>query len=345
MTSIRNFFITFLIALLVFGICAYYITGFLTDSVNGLMSGEKAEETVQTEVSGQDPDSNIDAVDEGLKDLMGQSFNILLVGTDYRPSLFNDYHPKISTQYPLFPSSKKLIGHNGDLPEYPYRTVSADAIVLVCVNEELRTVASVNIPSKMYIDYAGAQTLLGDLYYEKGFETYKTKVSALTGAEIDYYALTSVEQVANVVDKLGGVKFDVPCDMEYSDVLNGLSISLKAGETEIDGKMAADMLSYTSYVGKEHSRAKTTLSFVTALAKKATNPTNLANAASIFKNLEKYIYTNVTASDLTANLELIFSLNGFKFVEMEYPATAQGGGRYSPNVSAAISNISKYVAN
>ena len=147
----------------------------------------------QTEVSGQDPDSNIDAVDEGLKDLMGQSFNILLVGTDYRPSLFNDYHPKISTQYPLFPSSKKLIGHNGDLPEYPYRTVSADAIVLVCVNEELRTVASVNIPSKMYIDYAGAQTLLGDLYYEKGFEIFKTKISALTGAEIDYYAITSVE--------------------------------------------------------------------------------------------------------------------------------------------------------
>ena len=345
MTSIRNFLLSFVIASILFGFLACGITNLADGTVGKLLDGGQSEENevVSTEITNKVTEPDI-VIDEN-QDLEGESFNILLVGTDYRPSLYSDYAPKISSQYPTFKSSQKLIGDGTNLPEYPYRTVSADAIVLVCVNEAKRTVAFVNIPSRMYIEYNGGNTFLGDLYYEKGFETFKTKVSALTGAEIDYYALTSVEQVANVVDKLGGVKFDVPCDMEYSDVLNGLSISLKAGETEIDGKMAADMLSYTSYVGKEHSRAKTTLSFVTALAKKATNPTNLANAASIFKNLEKYIYTNVTASDLTANLELIFSLNGFKFVEMEYPATAQGGGRYSPNVSAAISNISKYVAN
>ena len=344
MTSLRNFFITFLIALVVFGICAYYITGFLTDSVNGLMSGENPEETVQTDVSGQNPDSNIDAVDEGLRDLMGQSFNILLVGTDYRPSLYKDYHPKVSSQYPTFPSSKKLIGYNGDLPEYPYRTVSADAIVLVCVNEELRTVAAVNIPSKMYIDYAGAQTLLGDLYYEKGFEIFKTKISALTGAEIDYYAITSVEQVANVVNKLGTVSFNIPCDMEYHDEENGLHISLSAGQQNVDGKMASDMLSFNSYTSNEYSRGKTTLAFLAALAKKMANPQNMASSASIFGNIEKYIYTDVKLEDVTNNLELVFSLSTFNFVEMEYPATPQGGGKYAPSTASAISNISKYAA-
>lgn len=345
MTSLRNFFITFLIALLVFGICAYYITGFLTDSMNDLMSGEKDEEIVTTADVGQSPDSNIDNVADTKEDLAGESFNILLVGTDYRPSLYKDYHPNISSQYPTFTSSKKLTGYGGDLPEYPYRTVSADAIVLVCVNEEKRTVACINIPSGMYIEYAGGQTLLGDLYYEKGFETFKTKISALTGADIHYYALTSVEQVASIVDKIGSVSYNIPCNMEYKDEDNGLYISLSAGQTSVDGKTAADLLSFRSYVGNDNSRAKTTLSFLVALAKKMTNPANLANATSIYKNIEKYVYTNVETQDLTNNLELIFSLSSFEFVEMEYPATPQGGGRYAPNTSAAISNISKYVAN
>ena len=209
----------------------------------------------------------------------------------------------------------------------------------------MRTVACINIPSRMYIDYAGAQTLLGDLYYEKGFEVFKTKISALTGAEIDYYALTSVEQVASVVNKIGPVTYEIPCDMEYKDEDNGLHISLKAGQTSVNGKMAADLLSFNSYSGRENSRAKTTLSFLVALAKKMTNPTNLTNASSIYKNIEKYVYTNVKLQDVTDNLELVFSLSSFAFVEMEYPATSQGGGRYAPSIGAAISNISKYVAN
>ncbi len=345
MTSIRNFLLAFVIAAILFGFLACGITKLGDGTVGKLLDNEQIIEETPANTENTEKVTPPEVVIDENKDLEGESFNILLVGTDYRPSLYKDYAPKTASQYPKFNSSQKLIGDGSKLPEYPYRTVSADAIVLVCVNEENRTVAFVNIPSRMYIEYNGGNTFLGDLYYEKGFETFKTKISALTGAEIDYFALTSVEQVGNVVDKLGGVKFDIPCDMEYTDEANGLSISLKAGETELNGEKAADMLSYNSYVGKEHSRAKTTLSFLTALAKKATNPTNLANAADVFKNLEKYLYTNVTAADLAANLELIFSLNGFKFVEMEYPATSQGGGKYSPNIGAAISNISKYVAN
>ena len=70
----------------------------------------------------------------------------------------------------------------------------------------------------------------------------------------------------------------------------------------------------------------------------------MGNAASIFSNIEKYISTNVKLDDVTKNLELIFSISTFNFVEMEYPATPQGGGKYAPSTGAAISNISKYAA-
>ena len=50
MNSLRNFFITFLIALLVFGICAYFVTGFLNGSIRNLLSGNRPDETT-SEVS------------------------------------------------------------------------------------------------------------------------------------------------------------------------------------------------------------------------------------------------------------------------------------------------------
>lgn len=340
--SLRNFFITFLIALLVFGTCAYFITGFVSDSILDLINGGETAETtapVEADVTGGGDDVIKPIVDD---EIDGESFNILLVGTDYRPSLNKDYHPDIASQYPKFASSEKLIGYKGNLPEYPYRTVSADAIVLVCVNKSTRTVASINLPSYMRVEYSGGETTLGDLYFEKGFDIFKDKVSAITGAEIDYFALTSIELLVSVVDKIGPVTYNVPCDMEYTDDANGLVISLKAGSQPIDGEKAAALLSYNSYATSSgNSRAKTTLSFLITLAKKMTNPSNLAKASTIFSNISKHIYTDVKSGDLNENLELVFSLAGFDFVTMEYPVNIAG----MPNTNAAITHILGYIDN
>lgn len=342
LVSLRNFFITFLIALLIFGVCAYFITGFVSDSIINLINGGNVAETtepIEEDNHGGDEDV-IKPIDS--EEIKGESFNILLVGTDYRPSLNKDYHPDIASQYPKFASSEKLIGYKGNLPEYPYRTVSADAIVLVCVNKTTRTVACINLPSYMRVEYSGGETELGDLYFEKGFDIFKDKVSAITGAEIDYFALASIEALVSVVDKIGPVTYNVPCDMEYTDDSNGLAISLKSGSQPIDGAKAAALLAYDSYaVSSGNSRAKTTLSFLITLAKKMTNPSNLAQANTIFSNISKYVYTNVKSADLSANTELIFSLAGFDFVTMQYPVNIAG----MPNTNAAITHILGYIDN
>ena len=95
LVSLRNFFITFLIALLIFGVCAYFITGFVSDSVINLINGGNVAETtepVEEDNHGGDEEA-IKPIDG--EEIKGESFNILLVGTDYRPSLNKDYHPDI----------------------------------------------------------------------------------------------------------------------------------------------------------------------------------------------------------------------------------------------------------
>ena len=225
MQSLRGFLLTLLIALLVFGVCAYFISGFVTDSLTDLLSGEAGEVTtaVSTDAGGE---VITPIVDENVK---GESFNILLVGTDYRPSILNDYHPNVSKQYPTFENSEKLIGLNGALPEYPYRTVNADAVVLVCVNKEKQAFTYLQIPSCMQLVIGGVTTTVAELYYDKGLDYFVNKMSGITGVQIDYYAVTSIEQVANVVNAMGQITYTVPCDMQYTDEISGLTISLTAG--------------------------------------------------------------------------------------------------------------------
>ena len=123
MVSLRSFFITFLIALVIFGVCAFFITDFVTDSINGLLAGDMVTETTEPPVTDESGDAmaTLPNTDEEIK---GESFNLLLIGTDYRPSILTNYHPKVASQYPTFENSELLIAADGKLPEYPFRTVS-----------------------------------------------------------------------------------------------------------------------------------------------------------------------------------------------------------------------------
>ena len=150
MNSLRNFCATFIIALVVFGLCAFFITGFVTESINGMISGEKATESSDA-TSSESDSSVLHPLGPDEDDLGGESFSILLIGTDYRPSILTNYHPDIAKQYPYFKNSAELIGSGGSLPVYPYRTVHADAVVLVTVNKENRRIAYMQIPSEIKV--------------------------------------------------------------------------------------------------------------------------------------------------------------------------------------------------
>ena len=161
MNSLRNFCATFIIALVVFGLCAFFITGFVTESINGMISGEKATESSDA-TSSESDSSVLHPLGPDEDDLGGESFSILLIGTDYRPSILTNYHPDIAKQYPYFKNSAELIGSGGSLPVYPYRTVHADAVVLVTVNKENRRIAYMQIPSEMQLTVGGVTTTVRD---------------------------------------------------------------------------------------------------------------------------------------------------------------------------------------
>ncbi|MBQ9429348.1 MAG: LCP family protein [Clostridia bacterium] len=343
MNSLRTFLITFGVSLLVFGLCAFFITGVVLGSITDMISGDRQAQTdpVDTDEFGE----VVLNVKTPLEDISGESFSILLIGTDYRPSLYTDYHPALAKQYPMLASTASLVTVEKDGTVKQYRTVSADAVMLISVNKEKQSVTILQIPSEMQLSVGGVNVSVGELYYLKGLDYFINKMAGITGTEINYYALTDIERLAAVVDAMDTVNFTVPCDMEYTDEISGLTISLPGGTQDLDGSAVAQMLAFDGYTSASFSRNKTALSFLRALATKMTNAVYMRKAVSIFNNAGKYIYTNFTADDFGKNIDLIFCYNRFTQNILEYPGNyyyRDGVRCFSPNISMAISTMESY---
>ena len=91
LSATKNFFLTFLIALAIFSMIAYMLVGLILNNLLGKddVQAEKPENT-----GGAEEEENQGSIGIQFGN-SGESFNILLIGTDYRPSEFVDYDPEM----------------------------------------------------------------------------------------------------------------------------------------------------------------------------------------------------------------------------------------------------------
>ena len=100
-----------------------------------------------------------------------------------------------------------------------------------------------------------------------GIEGLKQQVKNLLGFGVDCYAIVDLALFIDTVDRIGGIDFDVPCDMDYDDPTQGLSIHLKAGPQHLNGQQAMGVVRYRSgYVNGDLDRVEVQQRFLKAAA-------------------------------------------------------------------------------
>ncbi|MBR4880943.1 MAG: hypothetical protein IKU19_03355 [Clostridia bacterium] len=214
MAALKNFGITFLISILVFGITAYFVAGFFTSTVNGILDKEN-DRLDQLFTEAADVTTAEDEVGEDiLAEVKGDSFTVLFGVTDRRDGDF-DYFPedekaigKIETD------NKKSVG----LLVKDYRTVKVKSIVLMRVCKETREYTFISVPStsKVYTQMGGGYTLLEDVMYFYDQDYFVQKVSAMTGITPDYTVLVNITDLDDVLTQTGGFTCHIPEDI-YTD--------------------------------------------------------------------------------------------------------------------------------
>ncbi len=338
LSATKNFVLTFLIALVVFGLIAYMLVGLI---LNNLI-GTEVDETAPPEDTAETPE------DEGPGNIGiqfgngGESFNLLLIGTDYRPSDFVNYDPAMLEKLygikqeevtPATPpadalpkpggvisdeqyqSPDGLVADDGSLIfsggfyTVDYRIIETDALILICADKERGQFTYTVFPTDAYVDMSGRYIKLSEVYGRYGLDILLNKIYAMTGMSIDNYALVSMEAFPAVIDTLGGINYNVPCDMKYVDNAGGINIDIKKGAHRLDGQGVLDVIMFNNYTDGG-SREKTTAELLRKFISTFISITNYNRAPAVFAEIEKQVDTNFTLDDFKNNIDLIFKYAG-----------------------------------
>lgn len=144
---------------------------------------------------------------------------------------------------------------------------------------------------------------------EKGAAYAAQVISDLTGINIDYYILMDLSTVRGVADMLGGVNFDVPADMKYSDPTQDLYIDLKKGYQLLDGNKVEQFLRFRHpngryseelkkyYDGSDLKRTQMQIKFLEQFIKQKVNLKYLPMYNSVANYVFENTVTNMPISD------------------------------------------------
>lgn len=343
--SLRNFAITFLVSLMIFASLAYFLAGFAMENFTGGFSAETQTEAVTLEETIGVFNPFETPEDDVTTTIQGTSFNFVLVGLDYQQDVFDDYHESMPEYL-----SKALAGVQDEgvgrmLSFENTRDISADAVLIGRVDKEDHRLVLTALPGNTRVFVDGVHTSLGSVFIDKGLDFFIGKVSAITGFSFDYYGVVSIPTMEDIINRLGGLSFKVPCDMEYEDPVEGLTISVKAGSQWLSGEKAMHVLRYAEYEDRDISRMAILREMASSMMTSIDKITTLSNAPDLYKNLKNGVSTNLRLADFTDNLDLIFRIGDFEVVNYEYPGKMtvdNGDPMFIPDTTAAISALLKY---
>ncbi len=183
-----------------------------------------------------------------------------------------------------------------------------DTIMVLSYNPVTQKATLLSIPRDTYTgtnpNRATSYEKINALYSRKhrADETLAA-VNQITGLDIPYYIVIKTEGLIKLVDIIGGVKYDVPIDMDYDDPTQDLHIHLKAGEQMLDGDKAEQLVRFrhnndfttypSSYGDNDTGRMRTQREFIMQVMKQTLKPDNVWKIFDIIDLAKEFIITNV----------------------------------------------------
>ena len=206
------------------------------------------------------------------------SIEPIVSGNDYVPSSENN-----KTTLFIYDSEKRMSG-------------SCFVIVRMAATE--RSLVIMPIPADTYAEVSGTANSIYEFYRTGGTKKAADAVESATGVKIDYYIKLDNNSFETLIDIFGGVDFDIPYNLIYSDPATGEEIILREGQTYLDSNGLRKVFTFPLYNSGEEYRAKMIAIALTDLINN--------NVASGFSNhiddyfsmiINSSIETNYTAYD------------------------------------------------
>ena len=227
--------------------------------------------------------------------------------------------------------SKTLLGHNEETVnslDKMYCLILGqsqnltDTIILASYDPKTQEAALLSIPRDTFIGENEAYATSWDkinAVYQTGAENTLKEVRELTGINVQYYLKVDTEALKALVDEIGGVYFDVPIDMHYTDRGQNLYIDLKAGYQLLDGDKAEQLVRFrhnsdgstypVEYGIEDQGRKRTQKEFLTQLLKQSIEKMDPNKILGFLDIMEKYVETNLNFDAIKDYIPYVLEFN------------------------------------
>lgn len=295
----KKFKQAFTLAFVVF--LAFYLFAIVKGAKNpyeNLFSKDKSkgETNIVDENKGQDDDKKeVEEPEEEPQQMIDDEFMFVMFGTD---------------------------SHDIDVSK-GYRS---DTIILTKVNFKTGEVRMVNIPRDTRVNIPGhGLTKINAAHSYGGPNLLMKTIQDNFGLNVDYYVKVDYTLVENFVDAIGGVDYNVPYDLIYTDPTDKppLVINIKAGMQHIDGKDAVKVLRYRGNTS-DIDRINRQQEFLKVVMDQALSLKNIGRLPKIFSSIKSNLRTNFGEKQI---LEAIVSLPKVDMNNLEM-SMIPGEGKY-----------------
>lgn len=223
---------------------------------------------------------------------------------------------------------------------------NADTIVIASFDTKAKTLRLLSIPRDTMSNEDRAIQKVNASYsvdHEGNIEQTIREAEQLTALPIDRYAITTFDGFEEAIDAIGGVKMDVPMDLEYSDPYQDLEINIKAGHQVLDGAHALQFVRFRSgYATGDIGRIGAQQLFFSALADTMLDSKIVTKVPALAKVVSENMETDLTVSEMVWFFKQAQGMNRDSIEMFILPGTADyydGLSYYIPSEAGIIELI------
>jgi len=188
---------------------------------------------------------------------------------------------------------------------------NTDAIFVGRFDIKEGTLDIVSIPRDTIMNVSWATKRINTVYFVRGNDPDKfiDTLADLTGFEVDCYAVMDLKMIAELVDCIGGITYNVPVNMSYSDPAQNLYINFSAGEQMLSGADAVKVMRYRSYPNGDIGRIAVQQDMMKTLMTQMLSLSNIPNVDDAIKIFGENVTTNLTANNIGHFVRSFLALN------------------------------------
>lgn len=199
------------------------------------------------------------------------------------------------------------------------RHALSDALVLATFNDDDKSVKMLSIPrdSYTYIPEVGYKDKITHAHAFGGIDATVETVEQMLDIPVDYYVRLNFTSFTEIVDSIGGIKYDVPFDISEKNSRDMHdAIQLEEGYQTLNGEEAL-ALARTRKYDSDLARGQRQMDLIQEIIRQSMTASTINKVGDILQSIEDNLSTNLTFDQMIAYKEYFFQKQGLTFDKMQ----------------------------